>query len=85
MDTFHEFATEAFFAVSNGCEGPEDRAEHDDVEDVIADLIHCFALLLFLPGAGDSSSAATRYRWRRNHGVRYAGAERTQASPGVLL
>ncbi|WP_313008750.1 hypothetical protein, partial [Stutzerimonas nitrititolerans] len=47
MDALHEFLTEAFFAVAYGCEGPEDRAEHDDVENVITDLIHCFALLLY--------------------------------------
>ncbi|MNE37255.1 hypothetical protein D3C80_1311000 [compost metagenome] len=44
VDAFHEFFTKPFIAVVNRREGTEYGAEHDEIEHVIADLIHCVVL-----------------------------------------
>src|SRR5690606_29609907 len=56
MDTLHELLAEAFFTVADGCDSPQDRAEHDDVQDVITDLIHCYALFLWFYQASEAGA-----------------------------
>ncbi|MCY1547903.1 hypothetical protein D9M68_839840 [compost metagenome] len=60
MDAFHELLAEAFVAVADGGQRAEYRAGHDEVEHVIAELVHLEVLFLVLRDVLDGKRPSGR-------------------------